>query len=60
LIMPKLNYNIRDGFNVVLRGAYLHSDDSDGEFYNFTAYKDGSSVKTKDKAFVQLAVRYDF
>ena len=60
LIMPKLSYNIRDGFNVVLRGTYLHSDDSDGEFYNFTAYKDGSSVKTKDKAFVQLAVRYDF
>lgn len=60
MIMPKVSYNVRDGFNIVLRGAYLHADDENGEFYNFTAYKDGGTVKTKDKAFVQLGVRYDF
>lgn len=60
MIMPKVSYNVRDGFNIILRGAYLHADDENGEFYNFTAYKDGNSVKTKDKAFVQLGVRYDF
>lgn len=59
-ILPKISYNVKAGFYIVLSGCYLHSDDEDGEFYNFTAFDDGENANSRDKAFVQLGVRYDF
>ena len=59
-IFPKISWNVYGGFNLILSGAYIHADDEDGEFYNFTAYKSGGSVETRDKAFAELSVKYDF
>lgn len=59
-IFPKISWNVYGGFNLILSGAYIHADDEDGEFYNFTAYKSGANVETRDKAFAELSVKYDF
>ena len=59
-VFPKISWNVYGGFNLILSGAYIHADDEDGEFYNFTAYQSGGSVKTRDKAFAEFAVKYDF
>ncbi len=59
-IFPKISWNVYGGFNLILSGAYIHANDEDGEFYNFTAYKSGGSVETRDKAFAELSVKYDF
>ena len=59
-VFPKISWNVYGGFNLILSGAYIHADDEDGEFYNFTAYQSAGSVKTRDKAFAEFAVKYDF
>ena len=59
-VFTKISWNVYGGFNLILSGAYVHADDEDGEFYNFTAYQSGGSVKTRDKAFAEFAVKYDF
>ena len=59
-VFPKISWNVYGGFNLILSGAYIHADDEDGEFYNFTAYKSGANVETRDKAFAELSVKYDF
>ncbi|MFC2603474.1 MAG: hypothetical protein ACFNX0_06180 [Treponema sp.] len=59
-VFPKISWNVYGGFNLILSGAFIHADDEDGEFYNFTAYQSGGSVKTRDKAFAEFAVKYDF
>ncbi|MGP1531033.1 MAG: hypothetical protein ACTTI5_02440 [Treponema sp.] len=59
-VFPKISWNVYGGFSLILSGAYIHADDEDGEFYNFTAYQSGGSVKTRDKAFAEFAVKYDF
>ena len=59
-VFPKISWNVYGGFSLILSGAYIHADDEDGEFYNFTAYQSAGSVKTRDKAFAEFAVKYDF
>ncbi len=55
-VQPKIEYNVVDGFTVIARGAYLYSDNENGEFYNFTA----DSTKNHTKAFAQFSVKYVF
>ena len=58
-VLPKVSWNVYGGFSLILSGAYIHADDKDGEFYNFTAYESGG-VKTRDRAFAEFAVKYVF
>ena len=54
-IVPKVEYNISEGLTFTARGAWIYSDNENGEFYNFTA-----DSTHHDKAFVQLAAKYIF
>ena len=58
-VLPKVSWNVYGGFSLILSGTYIHADDKDGEFYNFTAYESGG-VKTRDRAFAEFAVKYVF
>lgn len=55
-VQPKIEYNPSEGLFLTLSGAYLYSDNRNGEFYNFTA----DNTKTHRKAFGQVAVKYTF
>lgn len=55
-VQPKIEYNPSEGLFLTLSGAYLYSDNENGEFYNFTA----DNSKTHRKFFGQVAVKYTF
>lgn len=55
-VQPKIEYNPSEGLFLTLSGAYLYSDNENGEFYNFTA----DSTDDHTKAFAQIAVKYTF
>lgn len=55
-VQPKIEYNPSEGLFLTLSGAYLYSDNENGEFYNFTA----DSTDHHMKSFAQLAVKYKF
>ncbi len=55
-VQPKIEYNPSEGLFITLTGAYLYSDNENGEFYNFTA----DNFKTHKKAFGQVAIKYTF
>lgn len=54
-VQPKIEYNPSEGLFLTLSGAYLYSDNENGEFYNFTADSDSHR-----KIFTQIAVKYAF
>lgn len=55
MIAPNIEYNVSEGLTFGLRGVYLHCDNENGEFYNFTA-----DSEHNDKAFLQLTAKYQF
>lgn len=55
-VQPKIEYNPSEGLFLTLSGAYLFSNNENGEFYNFTA----DSTKSHRKMFGQIAVKYTF
>ena len=55
-VQPKIEYNPSEGLFLTLSGAYLFSNNKNGEFYNFTA----DSTKSHRKMFGQIAVKYTF
>ncbi|MBB5225686.1 hypothetical protein DYE50_07315 [Treponema ruminis] len=55
MVAPKIEYNVSEGLTFGLRGVYLHCDNENGEFYNFTA-----DTENNDKAFLQLTAKYQF
>lgn len=55
-VQPKIEYNPSEGLFLTLSGAYLYSDNENGEFYNFTA----DSASDHKKCFGQIAVKYAF
>ena len=55
MIAPKIEYNVSEGLTFALRGVYLHCDNENGEFYNFTA-----DSEHNDKAFIELTAKYQF
>lgn len=55
-VQPKIEYNPSEGLFLTLSGAYLYSDNENGEFYNFTA----DSSDDHMKSFAQIAVKYKF
>lgn len=55
MVAPKIEYNVSEGLTFGLRGVYLHCDNENGEFYNFTA-----DSENNDKAFIELTAKYQF
>lgn len=55
-IQPKIEYNPIDGLFFTLSGAYLYSNNENGEFYNFTS----SATRHHRLSYAQLAVKYSF
>jgi hypothetical protein len=55
-VQPKINYKVADGMNLGVSGAWLYSNNENGEFYNFTA----DCLNHHSKSFVQATVRYEF
>ena len=55
-VQPKINYKVADGMNLGVSGAWLYSNNENGEFYNFTA----DCPNHHSKSFVQATVRYEF
>ena len=55
MVAPKIEYNVSEGLTFSLRGVYLHCDNENGEFYNFTA-----DTENNDKAFLELTAKYQF
>ncbi len=55
-VQPKIEYNPSEGLFLTLSGAYLFSDNENGEFYNFTA----DNTESHRKMFGQIAVKYTF
>ncbi len=55
-VQPKISYNIFDGLTFIARGAYIYSDNENGQFYNFTQQND----KNHNISFAQLSVQYKF
>ena len=55
MVAPKIEYNVSEGLTFGLRGVYLHCDNKNGEFYNFTA-----DSENNDKAFIELTAKYQF
>lgn len=55
-VQPKIEYNPSEGLFLTLSGAYLFSNNENGEFYNFTA----DNTKSHRKMFGQIAVKYTF
>ncbi|QQO07888.1 hypothetical protein [Breznakiella homolactica] len=48
LLLPKLDWNITDGLNLIVSGMYINSN-TDGEFYDY-----------RDNSFVQIGMSYKF
>jgi hypothetical protein len=55
-VQPKIAYNVIDGLTFTLSGAYIYSDNENGQFYNFTAW----DTVNHNAGFVQLAAKYQF
>jgi len=55
-VQPKISYNVVDGLTFTASGAYIYSNNENGEFYNFTAW----DTENHNAAFVQLAAKYQF
>lgn len=55
-VQPKINYKVADGMNLGVSGAWIYSNNENGEFYNFTA----DCLNHHSKSFVQATVRYEF
>lgn len=55
VIVPKIEYNVSEGLSLAAKGAYIFSDNENGEFYNFTA-----GTEHNDRTFVELSVKYQF
>lgn len=55
-VQPKISYNVVDGLTFTASGAYIYSNNKNGEFYNFTAW----DTENHNAAFVQLAAKYQF
>ncbi len=55
-VQPKISYNVVDGLTFTASGAYIYSNNENGEFYNFTAW----DTENHNVAFVQLAAKYQF
>jgi len=55
-VQPKVAYNVIDGLTFTLSGAYIYSNNENGQFYNFTAQND----RNHNISFVQLAAKYQF
>lgn len=55
-VQPKVSYNVFDGLTFTLSGAYVYSNNQNGQFYNFTSNDD----KNHSLAFIQLAAKYQF
>jgi len=55
-VQPKISYNIFDGLTFIARGAYIYSNNENGQFYNFTQQND----KNHNISFAQLSVQYKF
>ena len=55
VIVPKIEYNVSEGLTLTAKGAYIFSDNENGEFYNFTA-----GTEHNDRTFVELSVKYQF
>lgn len=55
VIVPKIEYNVSEGLSLTAKGAYIFSDNENGEFYNFTA-----GTEHNDRTFVELSVKYQF
>lgn len=55
-VQPKIEYNPSEGLFLTLSGAYLFSNNENGEFYNFTA----DNTKSHRKMFGQITVKYTF
>ncbi|MBR1537610.1 MAG: hypothetical protein IJ630_11820 [Treponema sp.] len=55
VVVPKIEYNVSEGLSLTARGAYMYSNNENGEFYNFTA-----DSENHDKAFFELSAKYQF
>lgn len=55
-VQPKIEYNILDGLTFKAAGAYLYSDNENGEFYNFTY----ANEQNHSAAYAQLSLKYSF
>lgn len=55
MVAPNIEYNVSEGLTFGLRGVYLHCDNKNGEFYNFTA-----DSENNDKAFIEMTAKYQF
>lgn len=55
-VQPKIEYNILDGLTFKATGAYLYSDNENGEFYNFTYANEQNHSAT----YAQLSLKYSF